>query len=400
MVYQELQQALVTVKGVLFLVFFAVGCVGIVSTQVIGLKLLKAGSESRQKLIDLTRTQFVALMTFVVSYMSPCKITITHDPDSVPENNYFRVDSKGNLVSSLTPNCVFIGNHQIYTDWLFIWFINQSSRLGGHFHIIMKNLSNIPVLGYGMKNFNFMFLSRKWESDKAVLSGQLATIDSNARGVGPSNKDNKEHWPYSVLIYPEGTVVSENTKQRSAKFLAGKGLPPLKHVLFPRVRGLYLTLRGLRKSATVVYDVTCGYAGLKPEDCGEDLFSLKNVFLRGNGPQASHYYIRAWKLSDIPLGDENTATDDFDEEQLAVFEKWLTKVWFEKDKLMASFYQHGRFIDPNSSTSNTLDKVKRNTVTADFKVRQISDVVGAFGTLAFFVILINLIWVSASSFLA
>lgn len=391
---------LVTVKGVLFLVFFAIGCIGIVSTQAIGLRLLKAGLELRQKLIDLTRTQFVALMTFVISYMSPCKITITHDPNSVPESNYFRVDSKSNLVSSLTPNCVFIGNHQIYTDWLFIWFINQSSRLGGHFHIIMKDLSNIPILGYGMKNFNFMFLSRKWESDKAVLSRQLATIDSNARGVGPSNKDNKEYWPYSVLIYPEGTVVSENTKQRSSKFLAEKGLPPLKYVLFPRVRGLYLTLRGLRKSATVVYDVTCGYSGLNPDDCGEDLFSLKNVFLHGKGPRGCSYYIRAWKLSDIPLGDENTSTEDFDEEQLALFEKWLTQVWFEKDKLMASFYQHGKFLDPNSSTSNTFDKVNRNTVTAEFKVRQISDVVGAFGTLAFLVILINLVWVSVSSFLS
>lgn len=55
------------------------------------------------------------------------------------------------------PNSVLISNHQIYTDWLYLWFLTYTSKFGNSVFIILKDLSKIPVLGYGMKNYNFYF---------------------------------------------------------------------------------------------------------------------------------------------------------------------------------------------------------------------------------------------------
>ena len=89
-------------------------------------------------------------------------------------------------------------------------------------------------------------------------------IDANARGMGPANgvqligsssTTNKEFtkwpqgsnvnkiWPYELILFPEGTVPSDRTTKKSAEFIASRGLPPLKHVLLPRIRGLFLALK-------------------------------------------------------------------------------------------------------------------------------------------------------------
>ncbi|KAI5956806.1 hypothetical protein KGF54_000423 [Candida jiufengensis] len=269
----------------------------------------------------------------------------------------------------LQPNSILISNHQIYTDWLFLWFLTYTSKMSDFVFIILKDLSKIPVLGYGMKNFNFLFLSRKWEKDKIILTNQLLEIDANARGKGPANgyklltsteksikkwpsgKDSTKIWPYELILFPEGTVPSDRTTKKSAEYVLSKGLPPLKHVLLPRVRGLYLALQKLRGSIEIVYDITTAYSGLKENEYGEILFSLKRFYLKGYGPPVINYYIKGFKIEDIPLGDEYVDDiDDISSENLQKFEDWLLKIWYEKDKLMDNFYKTGQWgIDPQNS---------------------------------------------------
>lgn len=384
---------------------FVLGCISTCYTQYVGLRVFKRFPAQAQAVVNLTKTHFVTLITFVSSWISPCKISITYDPHYLPPSDSFLVDPQGRLITKLTENSVFIGNHQIYTDWLFVWFIAYTAKLGDCIHIVLKDMSKIPFLGYGMTNFNFMFLSRKWESDKVKLTNQLLVIDANARGLGPGSGvkevastnvndakithwpkgENPSHaWPYMVIIYPEGTVNSPHTKLRSEKFCDKLGIPKLNHTLIPRVRGLFLTLRKLRGSVKVVYDLTTGYSKLRPDQFGEDVFTLKGFYFLGYGPTQINYFLRAFNVDDIPLGEETDDIDDVKPEDLKAFEDWLFKIWYEKDSLMGDFYKNGSFRNPENPDLKT--------VVGDFKINHFYEAFGAFTTVFLTLLLLRLAW--------
>lgn len=389
-----------------FVVVFFIGCVSIVLTQVVANTVFAWDPASRQSLVGATKTHFVIVITFLSHIISPNTISITYNPKNLPAGNSFRVDDDHNLFLILNPNSVWISNHQIYTDWLYMWFVAYSGRLSDYVYIMLKDMSNTPILGYGMKNYGFFFLSRKWDADKVVLTNQLLAIDANARGVGPANgfrhvssanvADASVHhwprgnsgdiWPYHVILFPEGTVTSIRTRGKSDKFCDSRGLPRLKYTLLPRVRGLFLTLRKLRGSLEAVYDVTTGYSGLRPDENGEDVFTLKAFYIQGRGPKAVHYHVQAYSLKDIPLGKETEDIDDVSEADLEAFESWLFKIWYEKDARMARFYDKGSFEDLDGQDAGNI------TVVAKVKLRFFPDIGKPFLTAASLALILRLVW--------
>lgn len=361
---------------------FILGCLSISLTQFLTLLVFKNNSDVKQAIINNTKNHFVILISYITTIVNPCKIEITIDETTVPNSDHFTVDESNNIHTMFQPNSVLISNHQIYTDWLYLWFLTYTSKFGNSVFIILKDLSKIPVLGYGMKNYNFLFLSRKWEKDKIVLTNQLLEIDANARGMGPANgvqligsssTTNKEFtkwpqgsnvnkiWPYELILFPEGTVPSDRTTKKSAEFIASRELPPLKHVLLPRIRGLFLALKKLKNSVEIVYDITTAYSGLTEDQYGEIEYSLKRFYLKGYGPPKINYYIKGWKLKDIPLGEDVDDIDDILEQDLKKFEDWLLKIWYEKDKLMDNHYKLGNWGELNHKTTSS--------IIGDFKLR-------------------------------
>lgn len=398
----DIVTGLTVAKNVVLLVVFFLGCCSITLLQVVMKPILGMNNPRYQDFIGLTKRYFITLLTFIMSWISPVEITLTYDKDQLPPHNSFKQTSNGELSTILSPNSVLMGNHQIYTDWFYLWFITYTARLSEGVYIILKDaLSKIPVLGYGMNNFNFMFLSRKWDQDKVRLTNQLLEIDADARGSGPSSgvkhiastniSDDLEgikQWPkqsmsgnifpYEIILYPEGTVPSNRTTKKSREFCEKLGVKPLKHLLLPRVRGLFLVLRKLRNTAEVVYDITCGYGGLTPDVYGEDIFTLKNIFLFGKGPKSIHYHLRSIRLEDIPLGEETVDIDDVKEEDLKVFEKWLYELWYEKDELMKNFYKYGKFVSPHSENLNKVEKVENSSVTGNLQLRNVFEIVSVY----------------------
>ena len=395
--------------------FFMIATLSILLTQKVGLYFLGGYPGHIQALMNLTKTHFVVIITFVASIISPCKVTITYDTETLPKSNSFKVDSSGHLHSQLSPNSVMISNHQIYTDWLFLWFITYTSRLSDSVHIVLKDMSNIPVLGAGMKNFNFLFLSRKWENDKVILTNQLLSLDADARGLGPANgvkhvasanisdstsevnrwpegENPNKIWPYTIILYPEGTVPAIRTTGVSKRYIQKKNLPPLNHVLLPRVRGLFLSLRKLRNTVQVVYDITTGYSNLTEDQYGEDVFTLKRFFLLGIGPSNIHYHLKGWNIADIPLGEETIDIDDAKPEDLQKFEEWLIKIWCEKDALMDEFYKNGKF--PTQEAVSP----RFRSVTADFKLGNNLEIIPPFITAFTCLLLLRLMWLFIRKF--
>ena len=73
----------------------------------------------------------------------------------------------------------------------------------------------------GMQFFNFIFLARSWASDRQELATHLAFLGREAE---------KEGKPLCFMLYPEGTLVSKNTRPQSKKFADKMGI--VKHFSF------------------------------------------------------------------------------------------------------------------------------------------------------------------------
>lgn len=324
---------------------FIEGAIVIIITQATINFLYRTNPVAKQLHLNKTKQRFILLLITILTVVAPSGIRITTDNATISKGTFFKDAGKGRIVSKLKPRSVIISNHQIYTDWVFLWWLAYTSELAGNVFIMLKkSLSTIPFLGYGMRNYNFIFMNRKWEMDKENLSIQLGEIDTNARGVGQlagknssnvTRDENQIKWPYALILFPEGTNLSANTRERSKDFATKNGLDPMNNVLLPRTTGLRFALQKLRPSCDAVYDVTIAYSGVKQNEYGQDIYNLGNIFLRGQSPKLVDIHIRAFELEEIPIDDEEK------------FTKWLFNVWEEKDRLMDTYYEKKSFdLDP------------------------------------------------------
>lgn len=131
----------------------------------------------------------------------------------------------------------------------------------GHIYIILKeSLKWIPVLGQGMMFYGFIFLSRKWAKDKPRFSHRLQKLKTRHHGPLSGSQSLDPMW---LLIFPEGTNLSPNSRESSARFAAKTGVPDLQHQILPRSTGLQFCLNELKDTVDWVYDCTIGYEGIK-----------------------------------------------------------------------------------------------------------------------------------------
>ena len=73
-----------------------------------------------------------------------------------------------------------------------------------------------------------------------------------------------------LLIFPEGTNISNNTLSISKRWAKETNAPELDLVLLPRMRGLQFSLEELEKSVEWMYDCTIGY---------EDVLCVPSILL-------------------------------------------------------------------------------------------------------------------------
>lgn len=209
-----------------------------------------------------------------------------------------------------------------------------------------------------MQFFNFIFLARSWASDRLYLVKELALL-----GQGAQDHDT----PLTFILYPEGTLVSRDTRPISKKFADKLGISDLTHTLLPRSTGLHYSLRALshRVPTLQLLDITVAYPGIPPMGYGQSYYTLRSIFSDGIPPPAVHMHIRRFDVAkDVPIGnisgsisetplngpfDGQTLGADVQEEERQTFDLWLRNRWTEKDQLMQRFHDTGTF-------SSSLDK--------------------------------------------
>lgn len=243
-----------------------------------------------------------------------------------------------------------------------------------------------------MQFFNFIFLARSWASDRHYLVKELAAIGRRAE---------QTDIPLTFILYPEGTLVSKDTRPISKKYADKIGIVS-GVILYSLVtaNGRYTAGHGphspseidwpaLQSQGTVTADTEfaahrhhcriprsvqfyfelsamCAYAhvhhsGIPPMGYGQAYYTLRSIFWDRVPPPAVHMHIRRFDVAkDVPIGDVSktnptvlpttpsngsaklTALEaDVPEVEKDKFDVWLRELWLEKDKVMSRYLETG-----------------------------------------------------------
>ncbi|CAZ86503.1 unnamed protein product [Tuber melanosporum] len=301
-----------------FTIYFG-GCMLVLHlTQILGLLLYPFDRPLYYAYIAKTKANFGVLVTTITQWWSPTVVRVTGDKSV---RHQLKRTPGGRLECEFPDRMVLIANHQLYSDWLYLWWIAYTARMHGFFYIILKeSLKYVPVIGPGMQFFGFIFLARKWEQDKPRFVHRLSKLAAGG-GVEPM-------W---LLMFPEGTNLSDNGRKTSSKYAEKISVEDLKHLMLPRSTGLRFCLENLGKSVEWVYDCTVAYEGVPRGKFGQDFFTLNSTYFEGRPPKSVNMHWRRFAVSSIPVSD------------VAEFDAWLTLRWREKDDLLEYYLENGRF---------------------------------------------------------
>lgn len=360
-----------TLHGVAFLLVFLFGCVMINGSQIVFLAPLKllpfawAGKVYYEG-IRYSKAAFGTLLILASQWFAPTKLVVTFEQDAEGRftdeqiQEIVQRDPAGKVVGlDLPQRAVLIANHQVYADWWYAWSLTYYMRTYADVFIVLKeSLKWVPMLGWGMRFYNFIFLKRSWASDRLHLAASLSWLGQRAE---------REDSPLTFILYPEGTLVSKDTRPLSKKYADKIGIPDTLHTLLPRSTGLHYSLRSLapRIPSLQLIDITMAYPGIPPFGYGQDYYTLRSIFFDGIPPPTVHMHIKTFDVAkEVPIGDvsasisnghpngasngrpkEHTTEIDMPEMEREKFELWLRNLWQHKDTLIAKFLDTGSFVE-------------------------------------------------------
>ncbi len=174
-----------------------------------------------------------------------------------------------------------------------------------------------------MQAAHFLFISRDWAKDQKYLTDNFSYF----RALD---------YPLQLLIFPEGTDLSQSNKEKSQKYAKKNGLSPYECVLHPRTKGFVHCMTEMRKFkvAPIIINMSIGYVGGIPQNESDMAF--------GNWPSEIHFFSEQIPPSDIPT--DNTE-----------LENWLTNVWEKKEHQLKEFYSKNRFNAPYMSAASIVE---------------------------------------------
>ncbi|SMR56708.1 unnamed protein product [Zymoseptoria tritici ST99CH_1E4] len=310
--------------------FFGTG-IFIHLAQLLGLPLYFYNHDWFYAWIALTKQFFGILITTMTQWWSPTLIRISGDKSMA---GLLHQDTSGLLTVDFGDRVVLMANHQIYTDWLYLWWIAYTNSLPmhGHIYIILKaSLKWVPLIGPAMQLYGFIFMARKWATDQETMRYRLQKLNSRHSQPLTSSSSKPQLDPMWLMIFPEGTNLSANTYGISTKYAEKTSTPMTKHCLLPRHTGLQFCLQELRSTVPYVYDCTIAYEGTPPSGFAAERFGLRSVYFEGLPPKSVNMHWRRFAMDTIPLDDEK---------EMAA---WTLARWREKDELLEVFKQKGKF---------------------------------------------------------
>jgi 1-acyl-sn-glycerol-3-phosphate acyltransferase len=276
----------------------------------------------------VTKQSFALASTTMTRLWGPTVMRISGDASVA---NQMRKTPDGRVEFDFPERLIMIANHQIYTDWLYLWWVGYANTpsMHGHLYIILKeSLKYIPFLGPGMMFYGFIFMSRKMAVDQPRMAHRLGKLKEKHEDPVTGKTYLNPMW---LLLFPEGTNLSGNGRGKSSKWAAKIGVKDPEHMLLPRSTGIYFCIKELAGTIDYVYDCTVAYEGVPRGKFGEDYFTLASMYFQGRPPKSVNLHWRRFRVADIPLDDQ------------VKFDVWLRERWYEKDALYEKYLTSGRF---------------------------------------------------------
>ncbi|XP_026496373.2 lysocardiolipin acyltransferase 1-like [Vanessa tameamea] len=238
---------------------------------------------------------------------------------------------------------IIVMNHRTRVDWNYVWIalyhatqkrerntdytckdknikkpelkrdlFNVITRGKSKIKFVLKDeIKTVPGMGWIMQLNYFLYVKRNWQQDEVSMT-QFVDYYKRLR------------YHQQVVLFPEGTDLSEDNRRRSEKFALSRQLPNFEFVLHPRTTGWAVLCSRLRTSGLAsVYDVTVAYDA--PAQTEMDL-------LHGKMPKHVHFHFKRYDIDDLPYEEEELRT-------------WLQDRWKEKNASLERFHKDGSFID-------------------------------------------------------
>lgn len=220
---------------------------------------------------------------------------------------------------------IIISNHQVDADWWYIWQAARHEQAAGNVKIVLKDqLKYLPVIGWGMRLFQFLFLRRRIDEDREHIQKYMDGLIT-------------DDFPFWLVVFPEGTTIHKEYVVKSQAFAAKEGRPKFERVLLPRTTGMQIILDAVKDVKPDIYDLTLAfptYSGEVPSfDMGYDrnedteVPSMKSL-LAGTSPS-----------SPVSIHSQKYSYD----EAVENLEAFLDARWKEKEERMNYFIEHQRF---------------------------------------------------------
>ncbi|XP_024587292.1 lysocardiolipin acyltransferase 1 isoform X1 [Neophocaena asiaeorientalis asiaeorientalis] len=224
---------------------------------------------------------------------------------------------------------VIIMNHRTRMDWMFLWnCLMRYSYLRLEKICLKATLKCVPGFGWAMQAAAYIFIHRKWKDDKSHFEDMIDYFCDI-------------HEPLQLLIFPEGTDLTENSTARSNEFAEKNGLQKYEYVLHPRTTGFTFVVDRLRedlkwplaedkirktwlavskpgKNLDAVHDITVAYPHNIPQ--------TERHLLLGDFPKEIHFHVHRYPVDTLPTSKED-------------LQLWCRKRWEEKEERLRSFYQ-------------------------------------------------------------
>ncbi len=204
-------------------------------------------------------------------------------------------------------SALVICNHHTCVDWLFLWpFFHQIDSLA-QLRIVLKSpLKKVPFIGWCMQILQFIFLERNRSDDEIYIKRSLSKIiELNNRRM--------------ILLFPEGTDLSERSIKKSHKYSEKMGLPKYNHVLHPRTFGFVTVCRAMQGKINAIYDLTMDYTYHIP---GQR--TSEKMVLNGHVPRDIRVSVKRFEASHIlEKNDKDLAS-------------WCCERFKEKEELLSS----------------------------------------------------------------
>jgi len=247
-----------------------------------------------------------------------------------------------------TEKALIIANHQNYLDWIYLWLLARKFGRHGDLKIMLiQILQYVPILGMGMKYFEFIFMHQKLEKDRNTM---LSIMEKQ--------KTAWKDFPMWMLIFPEGTLNTPENRNTCRAYAKKKDITEdPKIVLLPKGTGTFMISDILVDQVDTIFDLTVGYSGIDKYQIPYEEYLVDKVFFQRYYPKEIHINVKKLNLRSLPGLDSkdagissikpgvpsDKAFDSDSDKRRIKFSEWIKSNFMEKDSRMLKFYEKGGF---------------------------------------------------------